>query len=568
MSFFAEDWILAAKKFDFSQNKKRDVSEDELASLVPQLILEQISEGIVRNTSSKEMMDRTLETYLVERQSLFLQLSKEYKKRDSLVLTIEKENKLRKAIDAQNKLIRETESKLDKNISESERLREEYRRKVEEEKTKHESPEETVFDLFFNPISNLFVKKEDRLLPDSQEEKIRLYKDDSSVLYVPGQSYKNEGCTGRSFEKEMINAKINGLLDGTITVYGEYFSVTCSLYIYPGRENLGTVTEVGKIRECGKVASSIASFLSPLVTNHMSVELLFDVTPVEIQDSTHVTVDGIFHEKIPEKLNLDAGKHTIKVETKGYHSRMITYEFTGSDRYIVKADMIKQKVSEETIVLVNPERGSVHTDGKFSGDILTDVYSGKFTSTGEPVIGNFQVAEKEENGKRRGFFFYVPENIQEDGNVLAVKGKAIDHESYIDKRRIWAYRAYAMVVLSVPFTLYYTGEFNSAVYAYNSRVMDDLNEVRRLERAKNICLGVTAVCTGFFVVELIRYLYAANSVLPEYAHKATAKDIKKASSRAGKIPPVVETNADEQDNKTEINENETGNENQESGEKK
>lgn len=568
MSFFAEDWILASKKFDFSQNKKRDVSEDELASLVPQLILEQISEGIVRNTSSKEMMDRTLETYLVERQSLFLQLSKEYKKRDSLVLTIEKENKLRKAIDAQNKLIRETESKLDKNISESERLREEYRRKVEEEKTKHESPEETVFDLFFNPISNLFVKKEDRLLPDSQEEKIRLYKDDSSVLYVPGQSYKNEGCTGRSFEKEMINAKINGLLDGTITVYGEYFSVTCSLYIYPGRENLGTVTEVGKIRECGKVASSIASFLSPLVTNHMSVELLFDVTPVEIQDSTHVTVDGIFHEKIPEKLNLDAGKHTIKVETKGYHSRMITYEFTGSDRYIVKADMIKQKVSEETIVLVNPERGSVHADGKFSGDILTDVYSGKFTSTGEPVIGNFQVAEKEENGKRRGFFFYVPENIQEDGNVLAVKGKAIDHEAYIDKRRIWAYRAYAMVVLSVPFTLYYTGEFNSAVYAYNSRVMDDLNEVRRLERAKNICLGVTAVCTGFFVVELIRYLYAANSVLPEYAHKATAKDIKKASSRAGKIPPVVETNADEQDNKTEINENETGNENQESGEKK
>lgn len=568
MSFFAEDWILAAKKFDFSQNKKRDVSEDELASLVPQLILEQISEGIVRNTSSKEMMDRTLETYLVERQSLFLQLSKEYKKRDSLVLTIEKENKLRKAIDAQNKLIREMESKLDKNISESERLREEYRRKVEEEKTKHESPEETVFDLFFNPISNLFVKKEDRLLPDSQEEKIRLYKDDSSVLYVPGQSYKNEGCTGRSFEKEMINAKINGLLDGTITVYGEYFSVTCSLYIYPGRENLGTVTEVGKIRECGKVASCIASFLSPLVTNHMSVELLFDVTPLEIQDSTHVTVDGIFHEKIPEKLNLDAGKHTIKVETKGYHSRMITYEFTGSDRYIVKADMIKQKVSEETIVLVNPERGSVHADGKFSGDILTDVYSGKFTSTGEPVIGNFQVAEKEENGKRRGFFFYVPENIQEDGNVLAVKGKAIDHEAYIDKRRIWAYRAYAMVVLSVPFTLYYTGEFNSAVYAYNSRVMDDLNEVRRLERAKNICLGVTAVCTGFFVVELIRYLYAANSVLPEYAHKATAKDIKKASSRAGKIPPVVETNADEQDNKTEINENETGNENQESGEKK
>ena len=71
----ADDWVLAARKFDFTQNKKRDVSEEEFSSLIPQILLEQISERIERNTSTKELMDRTLENLLVERQSLFLQLT-------------------------------------------------------------------------------------------------------------------------------------------------------------------------------------------------------------------------------------------------------------------------------------------------------------------------------------------------------------------------------------------------------------------------------------------------------------------------------------------------------------
>ena len=112
-NLFAEDWVLSAKKFEFSQNKKRDVSEEELSTLLPQLLLEQISEGLIRNTSNKEMMDRTLESYLVERQSLFLQLSNDYKKRDALVFTTDNKKKLDKAIRKQQEKIRETEIKIE-----------------------------------------------------------------------------------------------------------------------------------------------------------------------------------------------------------------------------------------------------------------------------------------------------------------------------------------------------------------------------------------------------------------------------------------------------------------------
>ncbi|WP_407400365.1 hypothetical protein [Treponema sp.] len=547
--FFADEWVLSAKKFEFAQNKKRDISEEELSTLIPQLLLEQISEGLIRNTSSKEMMDRTLESYLVDRQSLFLQLSRDYRKRDSLVLTTDNKKKLARAIKAQQKVIRETEIKIEENLDKTQQIKDEYRRSLEKESA--DTKVESDFNFFFNPFTNLFVKKKENLLPDPREERISLYKKDSAELYVPGESYRRNGLESRAFEKEMVGAKINGLIDGSLTVYGEYFSVTCSLYLYPGRDRLGTITEVGKVRECGKVAANVASYFCPLITNHMGVEVFFEVQPAEIVDRTHVTVDGIYYDKVPDRLILDAGKHTVKVECQDYHTRMISYEFIGAEKFLVSADMVKQTKADVSVALVKPEEGKIYADGKFAGEILSDSYFGKFTSTGEPIIGHFMAKRKDVSGEKASFFYYVPESIQTDDAVLTVNSKAIDHASYIDRRRIWTYRAYTLLILSMPFTLYYTGQYNSSVYAYNARSFNDLDEIYRLQKAKNICLGVTAVCTGFFVIELVRYLIAANSVLPANVHKASASELKKIEERAGKMvpaQPVVETSVDEQDN--------------------
>lgn len=553
-NLFAEDWILAAKRFEFSQNKKRDVSEDELSMLLPQLVLEQISEGLIRNTSSKEMMDRTLESYLVERQSLFLQLSKDYKNRDSLVLTTDSKKKLDKAIRKQQEKIRETELKIEENLNKTEQIRAEYKKLVESQGDHQEA--ETDFNLFFNPLTNLFVKKTESLLPDTREEKIVLYKGDPSVLYEPGDSYRRNGLESRVFEKAIVNEKINGLIDGSLTVYGDYFSVTCSLYLYPGREKLGTITEVGKIRNCGTVAANLSSYFCPLITNHLPVEVYFEVSPEEIAGSAHVTVDGIYYEKVPEKLVLDAGKHTVKVECKDHYSRMISYEFIGSEKFLVQADMIKETKAELSVAMTKPVEGKIYADGKFAGEVLSDKYFGKFTAGGEPVIGHFTAREKDRSGKKASFFYYVPENLQVNDSMLAVNGKAIDHEAYIEKRRIWTYRAYTLLVLSMPFTLYYTGQYTSAVYAYNNKSMNDLDEVYRLQNAKNACLGVTAVCTGFFIIELIRYLKAANSVLPVNAHKASARELRKAEEWASKMTPPA-ANAVSEENMTEASDSET-----------
>ena len=49
----------------------------------------------------------------IQRQSLFLQLSNDYKKRDALVFTTDNKKKLDKAIRKQQEKIRETEIKIE-----------------------------------------------------------------------------------------------------------------------------------------------------------------------------------------------------------------------------------------------------------------------------------------------------------------------------------------------------------------------------------------------------------------------------------------------------------------------
>lgn len=548
---FCEDWTLAAKKFDFVQNKKRDVSEQEYATLIPQLFLEQIAEGILRTTSSEEMLDRTLNEYLVSRQSLFLQLSKEVKTRDSLVLVTDNPKKLKKLMADQEKKIKEVQDKIDENLEKTAAVKEEYRLKLESEKNVAKSD----FNLFFNPFTNLFVKKTDTYLPDSADEKIKIYKNDPFALYDVKDSYLKSGPESRAFEKEMVGAKIRGFLDGKLTIYGSYFSVTCTLYLYPGKKILGTVTEVGSLKNCSEVVKNLVSYFGPLITNNTPVDLFFEIKPEEIKEKAKITLDGIYFDKVPEKISIDAGVHTIKVECEGYYSRMIKYDFNDYSEFVIQADMIEEKISHGTITMSNPVPGTVYAEGKFVSDIAFDSAGGPVEMKGEPIIGQFRSVEKgkktvvetvkDKNGNEKeveketvgdnlSFFYYIPERLQMDDVNLAVRGKPLDHASYIDKRRIWTYRAYTLLVLSMPFTLFTMGQYNAAVRAYNNRSLNDLTEVNKWAQVKDIAFGVTMVCTTLFVVELVRYLVAANSVLPQNAHKASVKELENAKIKTRK----------------------------------
>ena len=80
------NWILAAEPFSFSGRSMDGSSVEAIQKTIPSLILEQIAENLTRMPRSLEKLDRTLYGLKNERVSLFLQLSAEVQKRDSLVL--------------------------------------------------------------------------------------------------------------------------------------------------------------------------------------------------------------------------------------------------------------------------------------------------------------------------------------------------------------------------------------------------------------------------------------------------------------------------------------------------
>ena len=79
------NWVLGAQRFTFTRNQTGSVA-DGVAVMFPTRILEKLSSNMYRNLFQDEQNARELYKLRQERNSLFLQLSSEVKKRDSLFL--------------------------------------------------------------------------------------------------------------------------------------------------------------------------------------------------------------------------------------------------------------------------------------------------------------------------------------------------------------------------------------------------------------------------------------------------------------------------------------------------
>ena len=94
----ADDWTLGAMEFMYTQSVPRSSSERGAAATIPSLVLERLSSGAMHTPSSSELLQRSLYNLQTERLSLFMQLAREVKVRDSLVLSESDARALRKKI--------------------------------------------------------------------------------------------------------------------------------------------------------------------------------------------------------------------------------------------------------------------------------------------------------------------------------------------------------------------------------------------------------------------------------------------------------------------------------------
>jgi len=554
---YGADWTLGAQKFSFAQNGIESASQDGAASLIPQLILEQISTVSTRVPTNRELLNRTLDDLQTKRLSLFLQLSKEVKTRDAIFLTeADGRNRKKKITDEQVK-IASLQKQIDDNLALADKARADFEPSMNAVTPEQGNPQEFSFEKIFGSKKNM--------LSAEQTENVVLYKKDAYTLFAPAATAIAAGVKSYEFDKAVTAEKINGLITGTITVYGTYAAVNAELLVYPGAISAGTVTEVGSLDNCQQIAQNIARSLSPKLFNNLPISVYFDIQPEEAAKNATITVDGTVYDSVPQTLSVQAGIHTVTIESEEFNAQSVTWNFKDVPSFLIHAALTKKNDGTLSLSLKKPLVGSCFTNGLFAGKSGAGQITAQVSVNGQPVIGQFVTEKKsvkkvrkevtdssgnktmqyvEEEGDFIGQFFYIPEALAVPDSSLTVKVNPADNASNIDKRRIWMYRGYSALIVTLPFTFYCYGKYDAQFKGYQAGAFTDVQTIENWRTTTWISIGASCVAGSFFVYELVKYLRAADAVIPVTVKKAKSGEVEKSTLESASL--AVTTQIQEQ----------------------
>ena len=499
-------WVIAAQKFVPDLSIASDVVNDKTAELIPADILEKIGYSAMRNVYPDERFERTKYKLRTERQSLFLQLSAEYKKRDALVLSNYSDMKLKSAIKESEKKIKDIQKKIDANLAEQKKASDENEKQMAQvdQALKSMNEKESEFDRYKNLFRRMFVHDESII----QQEQISFYKDDYTSLFSFSDQLKELSVTDPLCEKAVVNAGINTLITGRFSKYGEYISVYVDLYSFPGAKRIGSVAEVGSVNDLELINTSIVMQIIPILVNSLPVQLEIAISPEEAEAKTMVFIDNVLQKLENGKIIVDSGINTIQFVSEGYKSATTTYNFESNKKYKIEVNFEKPKTGYIQVGLRKPLEGNLLMNGERAIDI--DGKKSQISINGNAILGEFI----SENGDTA--FFYIPEKMVYDGNYVTIKPKPMDRMAYIDKRRKIMYGTYSVFILSLIPTFYAYGNYQNYVNLYKNYQVDT-KTARNWQNATNVTRFISIGCGVLWGYELVRYLIAANSVLPQNA---------------------------------------------------
>ncbi|MCR4626677.1 MAG: hypothetical protein K5640_03440 [Treponema sp.] len=515
-----EKWVLSAVPFTFanSSNSNIDESSAAVAKNIPSLILEQISSESTRIESVRESLDQKSSSLRKERQALFLELSKSEKTRDALILQNYSRRKYQKLLKKQVQEIEEIHKKITANLTETS---ENAVKALDNTDSQELSGQKNAF-------LNLFKITKD--ISSGSLKTITLYGNDSAKLF----SFENKDSV--EYENKIVSEKINGLLSGTITSYGDYAAVTAELRTYPGGTLCASVTEVGLLSAPLQLAGNLSKALTPALSNKTPVELNIKIMPEEIKDIATVNIDGIVFQQIPDSIIADSGSHTLTFEAEGYRRSSVTYSFTGKKHYSLTVNMQEYNPKKITFQLMHPLNSSDKTSANRKSKNNEEVYTGVLSTDainsfslsplkdesdilvdGKPVIAHF----KSEAGYSS--FFYIPLELLEKTDTVTAKPLNYDVSENIEKRRRMMYTAYSAFIISLPFSFYYYGTYVNKLngnIAGSPVAADDVNAWRN-KAMTSVCISTSLGI--LFGIELVRYLHSTNAVLPRNAKAVKTK---------------------------------------------
>lgn len=507
LPLFGEDgkWVIAAQKFIYARGQTKNAVTSNIEETIPINILEKISRSLERNIMPNERFERENYKLRTERQSLYLQLSSEYKKRDSLVLNNYSDMRMKSELKAEEKKIKQIQEKLEKNIAEQ---KEKYEKAEAQmhlaagEVDDDDNVELNEAELVKNLIKNIFEQSEDLIT----EENIALYKDSVESLFKTTVKVKETDYTEPLFEKEVVSSGINGLITGQITSYGDFISVAVDLYNYPGAKKIGSVMEVGEIKELDLITSEISRQILPMIVNTLPVKFVFSIEPEEAKEKLSIYVDDVLQKMENDTVSLDSGSHRIQFVSEGYKSAGVTYFFEGNKKYNIEVKFERPVIGHIQLQLKNELPGNIYANAEPA--LKFDDRNSQISINGNTILGEF-ITEDNETA-----FFYIPKKQTFDGSAVTLNPKPRDRTEYVNTRRKWMYGAYTVFMISLIPTFYTFGNFQINKDLYSKHQID-FETAKRWQTASNISSTISICCGVFWGIELIRYLVAANSVLPQ-----------------------------------------------------
>ena len=537
-------WTIASQKFGFAKGQSDSSVNRALGETIPVFILEKINKNLERNVLPDEVCSRKSKELLKTRQSLFLQLSSAYQKRDALFLENISQNALEKKIREEEKNIKEIQKKIDDNLQEQNELILKTETQLEQiHSNDFSNNNNSEFELYKKLFKNIF-KNEESLI---KKEQIVFYQNDYSVFYEPSEKTKQMSPLSKEFADEIFSKNINTLITGTISRYADYLSVKVEVILYPNAKVIGSFLEIGSIDDLDFITSSLASQIVPVLTNSMPVKVNVRINPLELKNITKIYIDDVLFNS-NESFILESGVHNVQFVAENYQTIGTDYYFEGNKQYFIEASLKEKKNGQITLALVNPVFGDIFVNGQ-SVEQETNRKS-KITINGNEILGEFLC----EDGKSA--FFYIPQKQLFENNFVSINPKPIDREKYIDTRRKWMYGSYSLLIVSLIPTFISAGELNNAVKLYNDGIWD-YNKAKPYENTANICSAISIGCGVLFVFELIRYFYAANSVLPQKA-KIVPESKQIIFNQPFETPPPKDTES--QNDKINSEQNQTENE--------
>ena len=543
-------WVIAAQKFELDKGLKADSVNRKTAEFIPADILEKIGYSAVRNVYPDERFERKKYQLRTERQSLFLQLSAEYKKRDSQVLSNYSDLKLKSALHESEKKIKDIQKKIDKNLEELKKASEDNEKQMAlvSEALEDEENGSSELERYQKLFKNIFLPDESII----QKEAISVYKDDYTALFSFPESLKELELTDPACEKAVVNAGINTLITGRFAKYGNYISIYIDIYSYPGAKKIGSVSEVGSTDDLELINTSLVMQMIPIFVNSLPVQLEICIEPKEAEANTMVYIDNVLQRLENSKLIVDSGINTIQFVSEGYKSATTTYNFEGNKKYRIEVNFEKPESGYIQIGLLKQLQGNVFINGESA--LKIDEKKSQIVINGKEILGEFI----SDDGNTA--FFYIPEKLVYDGSYVTIKPKPMDRMAYIDKRRKIMYGSYSLFILSLIPTFYTYGNYQNYVNLYKN-YQTDQKTAMAWQNATNITRFITIGCGIFWGYELVRYLLAANSVLPqnardgddlefEFVNPETIRDSKKTETEnPAEDKQEIKTNTDKE-NKT------------------